>query len=229
MTKETGLQKVTKFEIKKKQLLDLKQITFKDIDILTIGENKEFIKEVNAKLAILKGKERDALLKQFEIIFCDETKNQLWEYNHAQITSAITLLLQEFGRMPSKVEIANKTGLSRPTIDKHLKEYASNPLYIQEIEQFRFMTAKVLSKVFAFAINGDIRACKLYLEIAGNMNGLNSSKTINNQNNFIQINGLTISQEQIQQLNAKQKAKIKDILTYNDHENIIRVIAPNNK
>ncbi len=229
MKKKTGLQKFTKFEIKKKSLWELKQITHEALDILTNDERNEFLKEVNAKLAIVKGNERDTFLKQFELIFCDETKNQLWEYNHSQITSAISTLLQECGRMPSKVEIANKTGLSRPTIDKHLKEYASNPLYIQEIEQFRFMTAKVLSKVFTFAINGDIRACKLYLEIAGNMNGLNNSTTINNQNNFIQINGLTISQEQIQQLNAKQKAKIKDILTYKDNNNIIRVIAPNKK
>jgi hypothetical protein len=57
------------------------------------------------------------------------------------------------------------------------------------------------------------------------MNGLNTRSSINNQNNFIQINGLTISQEQIQQLNAKQKAKIRDILSYKENDKIIRVIA----
>ena len=61
------------------------------------------------------------------------------------------------------------------------------------------MTSKVLGKVFYFAVNGDVRACKLYLEFMGNMNGLTGNTTINTQNNFIQINGTVLSQETIKQ------------------------------
>jgi len=115
--------------------------------------------------------------------------------------------------MPLKIDIAEKTGLSRPTIDKHLKEYTSNPLYIQEEEQFRFMTSKVLAKVFSFAVNGDIRACKLYLEFMGNATGQPSNNTlIQNQNNYIQINGRVLSQETIKHLNPEQLNSIETIL-----------------
>lgn len=207
-----GLQRFTKYEIKRNNLLNLKQITLDDLDKLTKIECEKFLKEANEKLAIVTGRERDKFLKQFELIFSNETKNQLWENNHNRITNAISFLIQDLGRNPSKVELASKTGLSRPTIDKHLKEYANNPLYIQEMEQFKFMTAKVLSRVFTFAVNGDIRACKLFLEMAGNLNGLNNSTTINTQNNFIQINGLTISQQQIQQLSADKIGQLQDLL-----------------
>lgn len=208
-----GLQKFTNFEQKKKQLWELKQITHEALDILTNDERSVFLDEVNAKLAIITGIKRDRLIKQFEPIFDTETKNQLWEYNHAQITSAIATLMQEQGRMPSKIDLANKTGLSRPTIDKHLKEYTANPLYIQEIEQFKFMTSKVLAKVFKFAVNGDIRACKLYLEFMGNSNLQPINNTlIQNQNNYIQINGRVLSQETIKHLNTEQLNVIESIL-----------------
>jgi hypothetical protein len=213
MEKKKGLQRFTKFEQNKKSLWNLKQITHEAMNILTNDEKDKFLEEVNAKLAIVKGAERDTLLKQFEPIFNNETKNQCWEYNHSHITIAIATLMQENGRMPSKVELANKTGLSRPTIDKHLKEYSSNPLYIQEVEQFKFMTAKVLAKVFKFAVNGDIRACKLYLEFMGNANGQPSNNTlIQNQNNYIQINGRVLSQETIKHLNPEQLNTIETIL-----------------
>lgn len=213
MAKKTGLQRFTKFEQNKKSLWNLKQITHEALNILTNDEKDKFLEEVNAKLAIVKGTERDSLLKQFEIIFSDETKNHIWEYNHCQITIAISTMMQEYGRMPSKKELAEKTGLSRPTLDKHLKEYTNNPLYIQEVEQFRFMTSKVLAKVFSFAVNGDIRACKLYLEFMGNTNGQPSNNTlIQNQNNYIQINGRVLSQETIKHLNPEQLNSIETIL-----------------
>lgn len=212
MEKKKGLQKFTKFELKKNNLWSLKQITHEDLDVLTDKERKAFMKEVNVKLIDLKGLERDALIKQFELIMSNELINHFWEYNHSHITSAISTLMQEYGRMPSKVELAKHTGLSRPTIDKHLKEYTSNPIYLLEVEQFKFMTAKVLARVFTFAVGGDIRACKLYLEFMGNMNGLTGNTTINTQNNFIQINGLTISQEQIMKLEPKKLIQVERLL-----------------
>lgn len=212
-TQNTGLQRFTNFEQKKKHLWSLKQITYKDLDILTTNERSEYLKEVNEKLTNAKGFERDFLLKQFEPVFDTETKNQCWEYNHSSITIAIATLMQEYGRMPSKVELAERTKLSRPTIDKHLKEYTNNPLYIQEVEQFKFMTSNVLAKVFHFAVNGDVRACKLYLEFMGNTNGQPSNNTlIQNQNNYIQINGRVLSQETIKHLNPEQLNTIETIL-----------------
>jgi hypothetical protein len=116
--------------------------------------------------------------------------------------------------MPSKTEIANKIDLSRHTVHKHLKEYANHPEYLEQIEQFRFMISKVLAEVFQFAANGDIGAAKLYFNIVGFINnGQTSNNTlIQNQNNYIQINGMVLSQETIKHLNPEQLNTIETIL-----------------
>ncbi|MBK7302575.1 MAG: hypothetical protein IPI90_04830 [Saprospiraceae bacterium] len=158
-----------------------------------------------------KGTERDNFYKKIELIIPDTTKNQLWEINHNKITAAISNLMQEYGRMPSKQEIATKTDLSRQTIHKHLKEYTNHPQYLEQIEQFRFMTSKVLAKVFQFAVNGDIGAAKLYFNFMGFMkNGQTPNNTlIQNQNNYIQINGTVLSQETLNLLNSEQLEHIE--------------------
>lgn len=111
-------------------------------------------------------------------------------------------------------EIATKTELSRQTVHKHLKDYPSHPMFLDQVEQFKFMTSKVLAKVFNFAVNGDTAAAKLYLTYIGNLNNNNTIKStlIQNQNNYIQINGKVLSQETIKHLNPDQLKTIEKIL-----------------
>lgn len=57
------------------------------------------------------------------------------------------------------------------------------------------------------------RAAKLYFTVVGNMAGQSSSNTlIQNQNNYIQINGTVLSQENIEQLTPDQLNVIESIL-----------------
>ena len=214
MKPKEGLQKFTKTEAKINKILSLKQITPSDLKTLNKAEDlrlKEILTETFNKL---KGTERDNFYKKIELIIQDTTKNQLWEINHNKITAAISNLMQEYGRMPSKQEIATKTDLSRQTIHKHLKEYTNHPQYLEQIEQFRFMTSKVLAMVFRFAVNGDIGAAKLYFNIIGNMNNgpTGNNTLIQNQNNYIQINGTVLSQETVKTLNPEQLNTIESIL-----------------
>ena len=213
-TKQKDLQKFTETKINK--IFSLEQITLSDLKSLSDPEKDRFIDvfiEKLSDLSKLKGIERDKFLKKIELILDNTTKNQLWESNHARIIWAISNLMQEYGRMPTKTEIAIKTELSRQTIHKHLKEYTSHPQYLQQVEQFRFMTSKVLAKVFQFAVNGDIGAAKLYFNVMGNLNGQPSNNIlIQNQNNFIQINGTILSQETIKNLNPEQLNTIETIL-----------------
>ena len=213
MKPKEGLQKFTKTEAKINKILSLKQITPSDLKTLNKAEDlrlKEILTETFNKL---KGTERDNFYKKIELIIQDTTKNQLWEINHNKITAAISNLMQEYGRMPSKQEIATKTDLSRQTIHKHLKEYTNHPQYLEQIEQFRFMTSKVLAMVFRFAVNGDIGAAKLYFNIIGNMNNgpTGNNTLIQNQNNYIQINGTVLSQETVKTLNPEQLNTIESI------------------
>ena len=230
-TTEKGLQKLTdakvkEIEIAKKinEILSLKKATLSDTEGLTRDEEYGLGVAIAEKLNKLTGNERDRFLRRVELILDDDTKNQLWEGNHSQITYAISTLMQDLGRMPSKNEIAAKSELSRQTIYKHLNDYATHPQYLHQNEQFRFMSAKVLARVFQYAVNGDMAAAKLYLNVMGNLNGQFSNNTlIQTQNNYIQINGITLSQDQVKNLNPDQLAAIETILktailTKNDSE-----------
>ena len=212
--KQQGLQKFTETEIKIIKLLSLEKITPSDLELLSQPVIKRFLEIISEKFNTLKGTERDKFYNKIEPITTDKTKNEMWESNHFQITCAISTLMQEYGRMRSKTELAAKTELSRQTIHKHLNEYSNHSQYLGEVEQFRFMTSKVLAKVFKFAVNGDMRAAKLYFNVMGNLNnGQTSNSTlIRNQNNYIQINGIVLDQEAIKQLNPHQLNIIEGIL-----------------
>lgn len=214
MKPKKTLQKFTDSEAKINTVLSLEQITKKDIEHLSDAESNRLMEILTEMFAKLKGEEMDKFVKKIEPIISDTTKNQLWEANHNKITCAISTSMQEYGRMPTKTEIATKAGLSRQTVHKHLKEYMNHPQYLEQIEQFRFMTSKVLARVFKFAVNGDIGAAKLYFNVMGFMNnGQTSNNTlIQNQNNYIQINGTVLSQETIKHLNPEQLNTIETIL-----------------
>ena len=122
--------------------------------------------------------------------------------------------------MPSKTEIAAKTELSRQTVHKHLKEYNTHPEYIGQVEQFKFMASKVFAKVYHLAITGDVAAAKLYFSVLGYSDKFKSNTTrIQNQNNYIQINGTVLSQESLKQLSPEQLNSIETLLNEALHKN----------
>jgi predicted transcriptional regulator len=121
-------------------------------------------------------------------------------------------MMRQYGTMPTKNAIAEKTGLSRQTVAKHLKEYQRHPEFTAEMEQFKFMAPSVLAGVFKNAINGDTKAARLYLEMAGTMNKQTTNTVINEQNNYIQINNTILSQENLNQLTADQLNQIESIV-----------------
>lgn len=216
-----SLQRLTESETKINSVLSLEKITEKDLETLNDQERAELYRIMTEKFNELKGEERDDFFEKIESVTAPETKNQLWEVNHSSIVWAISALINEYGRMPSKTEIANKTELSRQTVHKHLKEYRSNPLHQQHQEQFQFMQSKVLARVFQFAVNGDIKACRLYLEYTGalkntssanNGNSINNNTLIQNQNNYIQIGGTILNQEIVQNLKPEQITTIEEML-----------------
>ncbi len=210
--KKKSLQKFTESENKIKAVLKLKKITWEDLKPLTKKELNLLSEVLKPLVNNSKGVERDKLFKKIDAVTNEETKNETWEHNHIKITWAISTLMQELNRMPSKRELADKTGLSRQTINKHLKEYHTHPLYEGQIEQFKFMRSNVLSRVYFFALQGDMKAAKLYFDILGTNTLLVNNTSIQNQNNFIQINNTLINQENIKLLNPEQLNSIEDIL-----------------
>jgi len=209
-----GLQKLTESEVKINKIASLKQITPNDLKSLTKSEVRKLFDLLNERINSSMGVERDQLFEKIEAIQNVEMKNQLWEYNHLRITAAISNLMYDKGIMPSATDISGETGLSRQTIHKHLKEYVNHPLFLEQIEQFRFMGSRVLIKIYQFAMEGDMRAMKLYFNIIGGLNNRQATNNtfIQNQNNYIYINGILFDQEAVKYLNPEQLNTIETIL-----------------
>ena len=203
------------FESEKKinAVLALEQITHKDFKGLAEDEVKKLLNTLTSQLSEAKGDERDKIVRKVESFIPESVKNNIWENNHLKITGGITNLMNENGIMPCKSQLAEKTGLSPQTINKHLKEYSSNPQFIGQEEQFRFMKERILARVFHFALHGDMKAAKLFLEIINNQGEQKPPNTlIQNQTNYIQINGTILSQELIKQLSPEQLSQIESII-----------------
>ena len=215
MKAKKSLRKLTETDRKIDQLLTKKKILRSDVDALLSDNEMGALNEVLTKMINeYKGIQKDKLLKQIDEIIPIDTKNQLWENNHYDITTSMAKLIEEYGKMPTKNQIADDTGLSRQTIYKHLAGYATHPLYTEQFQQFKFMADRVLGKVIKAASLGDMKAARLYFDIMGNMNNGQSpnNTSIKNQNNYIQINGTVLRQEIIKHLNPEQLNSIETIL-----------------
>ena len=208
MAVKQGLQKLTDSENKVSKLLKLKKVTDNDIKQLTKTELSRFNEIVNEQMKKATAIKRDEILKKVEDALSDDTKNDFWEYNNTRIMVAISSLMKEYGRMPSRSEIAQKADLSRTTIYKHLKEYTTHPLYIEQLQKMRILATDVISKVYQSAMTGDLGSQKLYLNVMGFL----PNTQIQTQNNFIQVNNTILTQETIRHLNPEQLLIIESIL-----------------
>ncbi len=202
-----GLRKLTDSKNKVKELLSKSKITQEDVNTLDEDGHKIFGKRLNEMVNELKDKERDAFLHKIDEIINSETRNSLWEYNHVQIINHISESVRNFSRMPTKAELSKSTGLSRQTIDKHFKEFRKHPLFIEHMEQYQFMTQKVMAIMLNLAMKGDVKAGRLFVEMIGGV-----FRPVPNQKNYIQINNMVLTQEEFSKLNANQISKIEEVL-----------------
>ena len=200
-----SLQKVTE---KVNSLMSKDRISREDINKLTNEEADYFEKVATEKLNNTKGKELDKLLARLDQVITPESKNEIWENNHRRIIQEISLFIAEYGRMPLKIDLADRVGLSRQTLHKHLKEYKDNPAYSEHLQRFQLMTEKLIAKMFQFALQGNVKAGRLYFDMVGHMGG----RVIRNQTNYIQVNNLVISEERLRALEPEQLRRIEEIL-----------------
>jgi hypothetical protein len=204
-----SLQKLTKLEQKTKELLALEIITREDINVLTEEQIDHFQKATMEILNNSKGEELDQLRDKIDPILSQHTKNDIWENNHRKIIQETSNFINEYGRMPLKIDLAQRVGLSRQTLNKHLKEYKNHSLYKDHFESFSLMTEKLMSKMFQFALRGDVKAARLYFDI---LSRNEAGNYIKNQKNYIQVNNLIISEENLKALSQDQLEKIEEIL-----------------
>ena len=97
----------------------------------------------------------------------DDEKSFTWQNNQALITKTIDFLIRKLERLPTQIEIAEECKLSRKTVNVHLKEFKRLQAVVEDVAQFEFMASKVLGKVMERAMDGDIPASRLSLQVMG--------------------------------------------------------------
>jgi len=80
------------------------------------------------------------------------------------------------------------------------------------------MSHNILANVFKYAVKGDMKAARLYLEMVGAINKPQNNSVVNQQNNYIQINNTILSQENLKQLTAEQLNQIESIITNKEYK-----------
>jgi hypothetical protein len=140
-----------------------------------------------------------------------------WESNHQKITQAIYTTLSANGQMPTQTYIAQITGLSRQTVNKHLSEGEDASVYTEHIRSFSAMAPHVLTRIVKAATSRDnsVPAMRLYFELLEKFQGKGQLPVPGLQHNYIQINNTIIKQEALQQINPEQLKQIEEMLQRN--------------
>lgn len=209
---EKSLQKFTESENKINKVLALEKVTQKDIEGFTPEEKDQFNQALGKKMNGLQGVAYGNFYDQFEDVLLAGTKNQLWEFNHHTIMWAISTLTKENCNFPPVNLIAEKTGLSRTTIYKHIDSFKEHRSYKGQKEAVELMADKILWQMYSLANDGDVKAARLFLEVAGKLGRSGGLQNVKNQNNYIQINSTVLNQQILQQLSPEQLNSIEGIL-----------------
>ena len=196
------------------RLMALEKIEHRHLGALSADEKAAFMDRLYNKLAKLEGRARDTLVEKTLAIL---DKDFIWEHNHTKINTVIKLHVREFGFVPNKAAIAAECGLSRKTVHEHLREIDSSEAWADQKGAEKILNQNIMGTVIKAALRGDLKAAKLYIEATKAPKG--GEATINNHNNYIQINKTVINQQVIQQLKPEQLKLIEQIITGNEGKN----------
>ena len=214
-----GLQKFTKSKLAENlppevealltDIISANKLTIGDIWDLTDEQKKKIGAVITAGYLTLSGDDRDSFFDKTEEILSPNSRNEIWERNHYCILNVISWQTIQHKQIPTIKEIVEETGLSRVTVLKHLKEYYDSDTFKEKQNAFKFLREKLMAKIYSFAYDGNMRAAKIFMDVTSDKPLLSIQ---NQQNNYIQINGLVITQEQIKSLPADKLQKIQEMI-----------------
>jgi len=140
----------------------------------------------------------------------DLLKRERWYLNDALIKKSIDDNIRINGVLPTNSFIHKETGLSRVTIDKHLKENSQSLYREEELEKFKILNNLAMSRLYKIGMNNnDTKALKMFIDLTGD-----PKKTVIN-NNYIQINNTRIDSLLIDQLPIPIKNQIEALIINN--------------
>jgi predicted transcriptional regulator len=189
------------------RLNKLKKVEQHHLQRLKPALRKEVIRYIHSEFFNLKDEAQDAFYEKFCILL---NRVAIAEYNHAIIIACIEDILKKTGLIPPVANIAEITGLSRKTVSKYLKNFKLSETWKERNDALNIMSQNVVSLMLQRALNGDLRASKIYLDY---INKSLAAETSGQRNNYIQINNTIINQQLIQQLNPEQLKLIEKIIS----------------
>lgn len=139
-----------------------------------------------------------------------DIRNTTYETNHSIITSYIHNYLLEFRTFPTMTTISNETNLSRQTIYNHLHNGFLNTNNKLIKGKNEIMSINALQKLYLIGIEDrNPTALKHFIQLSG----LTANNNTMQVNNYIQINNLKISNEDIQRLPFEDILQIENIVS----------------
>jgi hypothetical protein len=190
-------------------VLEGKKFTIDDLIGLTEQTKASIAAILTGGIIALHGEDNDQFIEQVEDVISDTSKRELYERNHYSIMRAMDEIMLERGRLPTDTQIACLTGLSRVTVHKHLKNYKHSEDYKNKMNSMRILREKILSRIYKSAMDGDMRAAKIFMDSTGEDDG--QWRVSNNnftQNNIIQFNEVRFTEDEIKALPENQQQKL---------------------
>lgn len=130
--------------------------------------------------------------------------------NRFKVISALHKGIIEENRILTPNELTQRTGLSRKTIHKHLKQGVGAELYQEELEAYKLMSLKALNALYKIGMmNNDVKALRAFLDYTGGA----GPRTIRQQNNYLQVNNTRIDAVTIEALPEAARQQIEEIIT----------------
>ncbi|MBK7560894.1 MAG: hypothetical protein IPI68_05100 [Chitinophagaceae bacterium] len=219
-----GLQKFTESKLAQSlpaniegllaQIIETNKMSIEDIWTLTEEQKRKIAAVLTAGYLTLKDEDREEFLEKTEPLLSQKSRNEIWERNHYCILNVISWQTIQNRQIPTIKAIADETGLSRVTVTKHLKEYYDSETFKEKETTYKFLREKLLAKVYNYAYDGNMRAAKIFID-ATNSPMVNISTIHNQQNNFIQVNGLVITEDQVKRLSEDKLNLIREIIEKN--------------
>lgn len=171
------------------------------VEIVGIKEARYFATVADAQIL-------ESIVESLQAYETNQRRVQ-WDVNHIDILQAISSGTRN--RMPTKTQIAIKTGLSRQTVHKHFQEMQLNGYKAEQKEVQQAGLEAVVAMLFQQSvIHRDVRAAKLYFDIVSQDERLAASSK---QANYIQVNNTRIDINLLEQLAPDKLTLIESILT----------------
>lgn len=133
-----------------------------------------------------------------------------WYINDSIIKNYINKQLLEYSYLPNNTDISKATGLSRVTIDKHIKENGASIYKTDEIDKYKMLNNNAINRLYKIGMNeNNLKALKMFIDYTGDP----KKTTINN--NYIQINNTRIDSLLIEQLPYDTRNQIEALILNN--------------